>query len=164
MLKKWLRVGVAAATMAAASMMGFAPAASAGGMTQVSGVGLPDLNGYCVEHPADITMIVTGDLEGCWYITVDDFRWHPSGAYQESGTELFVGSFNGEDGTFATTYIFRGKYATPEDYSVEIHGRCQHPIVAGSGTGVFEGASGRFQFKDDVEAFEFPYTGHIALD
>jgi hypothetical protein len=45
----------------------------------------------------------------------------------------------------------------------EVRGRCEHPIVAGSGTGGFEGATGRIDFKDDVVAGEFLYRGHISL-
>ena len=45
----------------------------------------------------------------------------------------------------------------------EVHGRCQHPIVAGSGTGGFAGATGRADFKDDVVTGEFLYRGHISL-
>jgi hypothetical protein len=46
---------------------------------------------------------------------------------------------------------------------VELHGRCQHPIAKGSGTGGFEGASGRLDFKDIVDAGTFVYRGHISL-
>ena len=45
--------------------------------------------------------------------------------------------------------------------ALEIFGRCQHPIVAGSGTGVFEGVTGRLDFKDDIAAGNFPYRGHF---
>ena len=61
---------------------------------------------------------------------------------------MFVGSLNGgATGTFTTNYRFQGKYEA--DFTVEIHGRCQHPIAAGSGTDGFEGATGRLDFKDD---------------
>lgn len=96
--------------------------------------------------------------------------------YQERGREVFVGGLYDNDGgliaegTFETTYKFTGKY-TDSFLVEEIHGRCQHPIVSGSGTGVFAGASGRVDFKDDVDADvladpkEWPlhYRGHIKL-
>jgi hypothetical protein len=39
--------------------------------------------------------------------------------------------------------------------------RCQHPIVEGSGTGIYEGVSGRLDFRNDVEAGNYPYKGHL---
>jgi hypothetical protein len=79
--------------------------------------------------------------------------------YLETGQEIFVGSLDeGPVGTFTTTYKFESKIAPDGS---EIHGRCQHPIVDGGGTGGFEGASGQLNFKDDVETGEFLYKGHI---
>jgi hypothetical protein len=34
-------------------------------------------------------------------------------------------------------------------------------MVKGSGEGVFEGATGRLDFKDDVSVGNFPYRGHL---
>ena len=45
----------------------------------------------------------------------------------------------------------------------EVKGRCQHPIVAGSGTGGFAGATGRFDFKDVISDGSIVYRGHITL-
>jgi hypothetical protein len=43
-------------------------------------------------------------------------------------------------------------------------GRCQHPIAAGSGTGGFEGATGRLDFKDIIgDTVTYVYRGHIEL-
>ena len=107
----------------------------------------------------DFTMVMTGDLEGCWYTNIETARTTPSGMYLETGAEIFVGSLNGGPvGTFTTTYRFEAKFAPDGS---EIHGRCQHPIVDGSGTGGFEGASGRLNFKDIVETGEYRYKGHI---
>jgi hypothetical protein len=44
-----------------------------------------------------------------------------------------------------------------------VHGRCQHPITEGTGTGAFAGVIGRPDFKDDVESAVFHYRGHITL-
>ena len=77
-------------------------------------------------------------------------KFTPSGVWIETGQELVVASLNGGSvGTFTTNYRFEGKYEA--DFTVEIHGRCQHPITAGSGTGAFAGVTGRLDFKDDVE-------------
>ena len=59
-------------------------------------------------------------------------------------------SMAGRVGTFATTYKFSSKWAPDVSTGSEVHGRCQHPIVAGSGTGGFAGVTGRVDFKDDV--------------
>jgi hypothetical protein len=76
---------------------------------------------------------------------------------------MFVGSMDGgAPGTFTTNYRFQGKYAA--DFTVELHGRCQHPIAAGSGTGGFEGATGRLDFKDIIgDTVTYVYRGHIDL-
>ena len=136
--------------------------ALAGGATQISGVASYADPGECVDpEGAGATYVpldMTGDLDGCLYTFVDttDTDSSPSGTYRETGTEIFVAS-NGA-GTFETTYRFEGKYDLA---GVEIFGRCQHPIVEGSGTGIFQGVSGILLFKDDIEAGNFPYRGHL---
>lgn len=134
--------------------------ASAAGETQVSGVGTPDVGGVCTDFPGSpFVMVMTGDLTGCWYNhgwLVDKFT--PSGAYSEHGTETFVGCYATVCGSFDTTYTFTGKYA-PD--GAEIFGRCQHPLV--SGTGGFAGLTGRVHFKDDVTTGTASYQGHFKL-
>lgn len=138
-----------------------APAALAGGATQISGVGYLDTDDTCdsASEGADFAVIMTGDLEGCLYTFVDTAKSSPSGTYLETGRELFVASDGA--GTFSTTYRFEAKYEDPTDPATEIFGRCQHPVVEGSGTGIYEGASGILFFKDDVEAGNLPYRGHL---
>jgi hypothetical protein len=137
--------------------------ALAGGATQISGVASFDDVDVCDfrSRGADFALIMTGDLEGCLYTFVETAESSPSGTYRETGTELFVAS----DGvsTFETTYRFEAKYEDVTDPATEIFGRCQHPIVEGSGTGIYEGVTGRIDFKDDVEAGNFPYRGHLRL-
>jgi hypothetical protein len=110
---------------------------------------------------ANFALIMTGDLEGCLYTFVETAEPSPSGTYRETGTELFVAS----DGvsTFETTYRFEARYEDVTDPATEIFGRCQHPILEGSGTDIYEGVTGRIDFKDDVEAGNFPYRGHLRL-
>ena len=137
----------------------------AGGATQISGfapalddpevAGCDPVPDVPVEY--DYALVMHGDLEGCLYTDFEPGVSSPSGTYRETGTELFVGSWRGEPGTFTTTYRFEAKY----DLSGEIFGRCQHPIVEGSGTGVFEGVSGELFFKDDVVTGEYFYRGHL---
>ena len=142
-----------------------APAALAGGATQISGVAFyaddarvhvtcDDPRGEGADY---VPLVMTGDLEeGCLYTFIETSVSSPSGTYRETGTELFVSSDGAS--TFRTTYRFEGKY---EDPATEIFGRCQHPIVEGSGTGIYEGVSGILLFKDDIEAGNFPYRGHL---
>lgn len=137
------------------------------GATQISGVGFFDATDVCnsAGQGATYALTLTGDLEGCHYFFVEEFECSPSGTYREKGRELFIGTYNGESGTFETTYRFEAKYEGCAEngapLGAEILGRCQHPIVEGSGTGVFEGVTGRLDFKDDIEAGNFPFRGHL---
>ena len=134
------------------------------GATQISGIGYFDLDGECNDpegQGSSYNLTMTGDLEGCHYIFIETAVCSPGGAYRERGTETFVGAYNGTTGTFRTTYLFTGTYKDCANLIGEIAGRCQHPITAGSGEGVFEGVTGRLDFKDDIEAGNFPYRGHF---
>ena len=152
-----------AALVAAAMMVAMSVPALAEGATQISGVAVLDEADECDSGSvgADYALLMTGDLEGCLYTFVDHetAQSSPSGTYRETGTETFVAS----DGVsmFETTYRFEAKYEDVDTLSGEIFGRCQHPIVEGSGTGIFQGVSGRLDFKDDVETGEFFYRGHL---
>ena len=139
---------------------------------QISGVGLYDTTGECGPPPSgyadftDFTMVITGDLDGCWYTKIETSKDNgdPSGVYLETGEEVFVGTLNGgPEGTFATTYKFESKWDPDVSTGSEVHGRCQHPIVASSGTGGFAGATGRVDFKDEVTTGQYFYRGHITL-
>lgn len=126
------------------------------GVIQISGVGSFDGSCDAASEGADYAVLMTGDLEGCLYSFIETSQFEASGIYIETGTELFVDS--GGAGTFETNYRFEAMY---DEDGVEIWGRCQHPIVGGSGTGTFEGVTGRFNMMDDIEAGNFPYTGHL---
>ncbi len=136
--------------------------AFAGGATQISGIGsyAASCDPASVEG-ADYAILMTGDLQGCLYTFIETAQSSPSGTYRETGTELFVASDG--SGTFETTYRFEAKYEDVNDPATEIFGRCQHPIVKGSGTGIYEGVTGILLFKDDIEAGNFPYRGHLRL-
>ena len=160
-MKHWIRptLGIVAAALTA--LIVIASPVSAAGNSQISGVGAFDEDGICDEIPSAFTMVITGDLAGCWYthgwdVTVET----PSGVYQERGTETFVGCLaDGTTcGTFSTTYTFTAKYAPDGS---EIRGGCHHPIVVG--TGAFAGITGRLDFKDDVQTGQAIFRGHINL-
>src|SRR5919112_6421338 len=137
--------------------------ALAEGATQISGVGFyaddARVHVTCDDpegEGAEYALVMRGDLEeGCLYAFVETAVSSPSGTYREMGTETFVASDG--SGTFETTYRFEAKFGL----AGEIFGRCQHPIVEGSGTGDFEGVSGRIDMKDDIEGGNFPYRGHL---
>ena len=135
------------------------------GATQISGVGFYATAGECdyESQGAVYAIKMTGDFEGCLYAFIDDFECSPSGTYREAGREYFVGTYNGQPGTFWTIYKFEAKYEDCDGgpLGAEIFGHCQHPIVAGSGTGVFNGVTGQLNFKDDIEAGNFPYRGQL---
>jgi len=138
----------------------------AGGATQISGVGAYAAPGQCIDpegEGASYVLIMTGAFSGCHYAFIQSSICSQGGAYYETGTETFVGTYNGEFGTFRTNYVFTATYQDCQNFIGEIAGRCQHPIVEGSGTGIFEGVSGRFDMKDDIEAGDFPYRGHLSF-
>ena len=155
-------LALAIALVAAKDVPAAPSPALAGGATQISGVGVYADEETCDDPEGvadDYALILTGDLEGCLYTFVETAQSSPSGTYLETGTEVFVASDG--SGTFETTYRFEAKYEDVNNPATEIFGRCQHPIVKGSGTGVFEGVRGRLDFKDDIEAGDFPYRGHL---
>lgn len=138
--------------------------ALAGGATQLAGIGFFAGSGDCTDpagQGADFALTMTGDLAGCHYVFIETTECSPSGTYRETGTEIFVGQYSGGFGTFKTTYKFEAKYQDCANLVGEIFGRCQHPIIADSGEGVFEGVSGRLNFKDNIAAGNFPYRGHL---
>lgn len=163
-MRKFTRKAMAALTsIAAALVVVVVPAGAAiAGTNQIAGVA--NWAAECGGATSDFTLVIEGDLDGCWYTDVETGVEMPSGVYLETGTETFVGclTVDGQEkcGSFSTTYRFSSKFAATGE---QIFGRCQHPIVAGSGTGDFEGATGRLDFKDDVETGEATYRGHIAL-
>jgi len=134
------------------------------GATQIAGIGFYAGESECNDSQgqgSSYGLIMTGDLEGCHYVFVETGVCSPGGAYRETGTETFVGAYNGATGTFRTTYLFTATYEDCATLTGEIVGRCQHPIIAGSGEGVFEGVTGRLDFQDDIETGNFPYRGHF---
>jgi len=164
----WLRATTLTAVVAASVLAVLTIPASAG-TEQISGIGVFNTGcqppaGSPPGDPGDYPPIELSDgsLQGCWYTYVSASQFNPSGTYIEQGTEIFVGCLNGTTcGTFETTYTFTAKYVD-DTFAEEIHGRCHHPIVGG--TGDFAEAKGVIQFKDDVVNLKYNYRGHISLD
>ena len=160
-----LRATTLTTAMAALVLAVMAMPASAG-TTQVSGTAVFNTECQSVgsppSDPGDYPPIdLSGSLDGCWYTYVSAARFNPSGTYIEQGTEIFVGCLAGMGcGTFETIYTFTAKYVD-DTFAEEIHGRCEHRIVGG--TGDFAAAKGVILFKDDVVNLKFDYRGHISL-
>ena len=135
---------------------------------KVSGIAYLDANDACNSNSqgAVYALTMTGDVEGCWYVFIDEFSC-TDGNYLEKGRELFVGTFKGKSGSFRTTYDFQAKYegCNPDGTyaGAEISGQCQHYIVKGSGIGDFAGVTGRIDFIDNVKAnpIDYPYSGYL---
>jgi hypothetical protein len=159
---------LAALAVAIGSLGALAAPASAG-VAQVRGDAFYDEDGsVCGTTPpagyGEFTSLpplaMSGDLDGCLWTLAGPSRTTPSGVFLETGQEVFVGTLaDGDIGTFATTYRFESKW---DSAGQEIHGRCQHPIVDGSGTGGLEGVTGRLFFKDAPP--NYPYRGHLTFD
>jgi hypothetical protein len=164
-----------AVTVGLASVVA-APASAA--TVQVAGVQSAPLDTVvCPFQTAGLpAYTMAGGLIGCWY--TDTIVTHaaqpngtPSGEIQATGTEHFDGclDLNGDGrcddgdptGTLAFTYQLSIKL--DPGTGAEIHGRCHHPIVPGSGTDGFTGATGVITFKDDVANGTAPYRGHITF-
>jgi len=148
------RLGIATALALTATA---APSIAAGAATTaVSGTFVFDAGGTCPGPPPeyedfiDYPVIVSGDLEGCWYTDVEEARHlgSPSGLYFEAGREVFVGEISGRAGTFSTTYRYEGKWDPDFPTGTEIWGRCQHLIVPGSGTGGLRDVTGHIVRTD----------------
>jgi hypothetical protein len=153
--------------VAGSLMSAGAPAQAASSQIGGTAYALAAPGGPCPEafpegYQAPYVLVLEGSLTGCWYTNIETAKLTPSGVYLETGQEYFVGSLNGGPiGTFTTTYRFESKFTS--DF-VEVHGRCQHPIVEGSGTGGFAGATGRLNFKDIIgDPVTYVYRGQITL-
>ena len=164
-MHRWALLGV---VMACLMAMGLVAPANAAGTTQISGSGSYETEkNECGDAPDGFDdypgLIVKGDLDGCIFTDVLTARdlGAPSGIYLETGREMFVGTVNGVEGTFQMAYRFESKWNPDVLTGPEVHGRCQHPIVAGSGTDVFAGVTGRLDFKDEVSTGMYFYRGHI---
>ncbi|WAS96467.1 hypothetical protein [Nannocystis punicea] len=143
------------------------PSPASAGVTQISATGVVDTGGVCLPPPPgfgdfiDLTIVISGDLVGCWYTDILTAKNNgpPSGVYLETGRELFIGELDGEAIQFTTTYKFESKWDPEFPDGAELHGRCQHPIADGSKE--FGDVEGRLFFKDIVEEGTFDIRGHI---
>ena len=107
---------------------------------------------------------MTGDLVGCWWVDTFETKSDPDkSTFVARGWEHFEGCMGDVCGAFVTRYEYSAKTVGPWPSFLEIHGRCHHPIVRG--TGGFAGASGEISFHDvvDVSPPYYPYIGNVHL-
>ncbi len=167
---RYLALGLTILSLAA--LLGLAGLVSANGARQIAGTGYVPAAGEC-EDPVvndqglapDLSLRLTGDLDGCLYTWVVEGFVHPGNTYNETGYEIFVAADG--SGTFETTYRFTAKADDLTTFTGQQYGRCQHPIVRGSGTGAYAGVSGRLDVKDNIVngvAVDFPYWGHLRFN
>jgi hypothetical protein len=143
--------------------IGLAGAANAAGATQVSGTidGGPCNAPPSGFNPPSYAFPVAGDLEGCVYGVITSSRYHEgSGTYQEVADEIFVGTYGSLEGSFEMTENYTAKDGA-DNVTGLYFARCKHPIKTGTGTGDFDGVTGRLDFKDDTDAGTSTYTGHL---
>lgn len=162
MKRRLAHLAVNAMILVALTALAFPTLASASGVTRISGVAYAAGPGECTDPEgvgSNLILRMTGDLQGCHYIFVESTVCLPNGVFRLSGNEIFVAGDG--SGTFRTHINFEARYQDCVTQLVEIFGRCQHPIIAGSGTGVYAGVSGRLDFKDDVETGAFYYRGSL---
>jgi hypothetical protein len=147
--------------VAALAVVALASAAQAGTI-QVSGV-------QSAPQP-DGSYLMSGGLIGVWWTTSFFVKgFEPSGGVQGNGTETFAGCLdanadgtcNARDpiGTIDFSFTFTTKY--DPSFTTELHGRCHHPVV--DGTGDFAGVTGVLDFKDDPVTGCSYYRGHLDL-
>jgi len=168
-MKHRMFLGALVCVCAIAAWAAAAGASASNGATVVQGIQTPVTSGPCYDPAAFGSYTMSGGLVGCWYTdTLVLTGVHPSGTVDLSGTEHFVGcldldgngncSADDPAGTFTTTFTFTGKYDAAGN---ELHGRCHHPIVSGSGG--FATVGGVIDFTDDVSTGCARYTGSIRL-
>lgn len=153
-----------AALIAIVGLTAVPASADGNGATQLDGVAraVTECGGETYDFALEV---YEGNIIGCLVNTSFEFVETNGGMVIERGTETFIGCLH-EDGaevgcgSFDLEYMFTAKFAADGEQQ---NGRCQHPIVAGSGTGIFAGATGRFDFKDDLDAGVFNLRGHISL-
>lgn len=140
-----------------------AGAVAAGNGTTIAR-GVQHALGTCEDDSGTDGYKMTGRLVGCWWIDTFETKSSPDkSTFLATGTEHFTGWLGSTYGTFYTTYTFTAKTDGPWPTSAEIHGRCHHPIIRG--TGGFAGASGVLNFHDvvDVSPPYYPYIGNVHL-
>ena len=104
---------------------------------------MPCDDGY---DDADYTIAMSGDLDGCIYGYVLSEKVLDNGIYQSRDQEFFVGSWDGNEGSWEMREHFTSKW--DPTFTEQKYGRC---------------ITGRLDFKDDVVLGVVNYRGHVKL-
>ncbi len=150
-LRRSVMMAIAAGAVVAASAAPITVQADGRGATIVRGI--QHEYGTCGDGTG---YLMTGDLQGCWWIDTMDVK-PTRGTFLATGSEHFTGWIGSRYGTLYTTYTFTAQY----DGDTELHGRCHHPVVGG--TGDFAGITGVLNFTDvvDEDPVYYPYWGNL---
>jgi len=84
---------------------------------------------------------------------------------------VFIGCLGDACGSFVLRAHVTNRWDGLPGIGDQINGRCQHKIIAGSGTGDFVDVTGRLNFKDIIVrdddgsllGLSFDYRGHLRL-
>lgn len=150
-----------------------------GTRTTISGDAVPSL---CNDGAGVGAIELTGDLEGCLIFfptAAECTELNGFALYEERGKEEFIGSYQGEDGTFRTRYTLAATYAEGScaaidaalageadfPFDKQLTGGCDHRIKGK--TGAFKGLNGLITFHDIIPepgvsgASNFFYEGYL---
>lgn len=159
MIGNMLRAAFATA-LAATFTIGVLALPSAANTTEVSATGRPAAGDECTSDPQYGTdnapagvpplLYFEGNLLGCYYVDEADTRVTAAGGGRfrlvEKGTETFIGTLDGEQVTFRTSYVFLAWFhgnPLEDPDAQQLSGGCHHPLI--------EGGHGVLHFVDDVE-------------
>ena len=80
--------------------------------SQIAGIGYFATTAECdaPAQKANYAIKMTGELEGCLFVFVDESECSPSGTYRHVGREYFVGTYKGGTCTYWSTFRFEGKF------------------------------------------------------
>lgn len=143
--------------LASLFLAGASPALADGGHGPGKGILVSGNSTFsdCGLAGSDVALNMTGDLQGCLSVFVEGFSCTEQDdfdLYFERGREVFVGTWNGKQGSFRTTYTLDGAYAKgfcqSFDFSLQLAGGCSHKVDGASGA--FRKARGLLTFLDVV--------------
>lgn len=139
-----------------------------------------DATGSTCNNGAGVGALeLTGDLQGCLIFFVETAVCTELNGFallDETGTELFIGSWAGQTGEFTTEYTLKATFAQgacadldAADYDAfygkQLTGGCDHYITGSAG--VFDGRNGLITFHDIIPdpgvsgASNFFYEGYL---
>jgi hypothetical protein len=170
MFSKLLRV-TGATAVAALLTIGVLALPSEAKPTEVSATARVAVGDECSDPPYEEEnapaglpplLYFDGNLLGCYYVDEADTRVIAAGAGRyrlvERGVETFIGTLDGQQVTFRTSYVFLAWFlGNPlvDPDAQQLSGGCHHPLI--------EGGHGALHFTDDVDTGLIHARGVINL-